>query len=57
MQVFSLLRWVSWNTWCGFLGTRGVGFLEHVVSASRVLVDLGKVEAVMSWERPKSVSI
>ena len=32
-----------------------VGFLGHVVSASSVLVDLGKVEAVMSWERPKLV--
>ena len=30
-------------------------FLGHVVSASGVLVDLEKVEAVMSWERPKSV--
>ena len=32
-----------------------VKFLGHVVSASGVLVDLEKVEAVMSWERPKSV--
>ena len=32
-----------------------VGFLGHVVSASGVLVDSGKVEAVMSWERPKSI--
>ena len=32
-----------------------VGFLGHVVSASGVSVDPGKVEAVMSWERPKSV--
>ena len=30
-------------------------FLGHVVSASGVLMDLEKVEAVMSWERPKSV--
>ena len=30
-------------------------FLGHVVSASGVSVDLEKVEAVMSWERPKSV--
>ena len=30
-------------------------FLGHVVSASGVLVDPEKVEAVMSWERPKSV--
>ena len=29
--------------------------MGHVVSASGVSVDLGKVEAVMSWERPKSV--
>ena len=32
-----------------------VRFLGHVVSASEVSVDLEKVEAVMSWERPKSV--
>ena len=32
-----------------------VRFLGHVVSASGVLVDPEKVEAVMSWERPKSV--
>ena len=30
-------------------------FLGHVVSASRVSVDPEKVEAVMRWERPKSV--
>ena len=30
-------------------------FLGHVVSASGMSVDLVKVEAVMSWERPKSV--
>ena len=30
-------------------------FLGHVVSESGVLVDPEKVEAVMSWERPKSV--
>ena len=29
--------------------------MGHVVSTSGVLVDLEKVEAVMSWERPKSV--
>ena len=33
-----------------------VRFLGHVVSASGVSVNLKKVEAVMSWERPKSVS-
>ena len=33
-----------------------VRFLGHVVSASGVSVDPEKVEAVMSWERPKSVS-
>ena len=32
-----------------------VGFLGHVVSASGMSVDLGKVEVVMSWERLKSV--
>ena len=32
-----------------------VGFLGHVVSASGVSVDSGKVEGVMSWERPKSI--
>ena len=32
-----------------------VRFLGHVVSVSGVLVDREKVEAVMSWERPKSV--
>ena len=32
-----------------------VGFLGHGVSASSVSVDPGKVEAVMSWERPKSI--
>ena len=32
-----------------------VGFLGHMVSASGVSVDPRKVEAVMSWERPKSV--
>ena len=32
-----------------------VRFLGHVVSASGASVDLEKVEAVMSWERPKSV--
>ena len=32
-----------------------VKFSRHVVSASGVSVDPEKVEAVMSWERPKSV--
>ena len=32
-----------------------VKFLGHVVSTLGVSVDLEKVEAVMSWERPKSV--
>ena len=32
-----------------------VRFLGHVVSVSGVSVDPEKVEAVMSWERPKSV--
>ena len=32
-----------------------VKLLGHVVSASGVSVDPEKVEAVMSWERPKSI--
>ena len=32
-----------------------VRFLGHVVSTSSVSVDLKKIKAVMSWERPKSV--
>ena len=32
-----------------------VRFLGHVVSSSRVSVDPEKAEAVMSWERPKSI--
>ena len=32
-----------------------VRFLRHVVSTSGVSVDLEKVEAIMSWERLKSV--
>ena len=32
-----------------------VRFLGHVVSASSVSVDSEKVEAIMSWERPKSI--
>ena len=32
-----------------------VKFLGHVMSASGVLVDLEKVKAIMSWERPKLV--
>ena len=39
---------------CEFWFTE-VRFLGHVMSASGVSVDLEKVEAVMSWERPKSV--
>ena len=31
-----------------------VRFLGHVVSASGVSIDLEKVKAIMSWERPKS---
>ena len=40
-------KWEFWHTEMRFLG--------HIVSASRVLVDPEKVEAVMSWERLKSV--
>ena len=32
-----------------------VKFLGHVMSASGVSIDSEKVEAIMSWERPKSV--
>ena len=39
---------------CEFWLTK-VRFLGHVVSASGVIVDLEKVKAVMSYERPKSV--
>ena len=39
---------------CEFWLTK-VKFLGHVVSASGVSVDPEKVEAIMSWERPKSV--
>ena len=39
---------------CEFWLTK-VRFLGNVISASEVSVDLEKVEAVMSWERPKSV--
>ena len=39
---------------CDFWLTE-VKFLGHVVSTLVVLVDLEKVEAVMSWEGPKSV--
>ena len=38
---------------CEFWLTK-VRFLGHVVSASGVSVDPKKVEAVMSWEKPKS---
>ena len=33
-----------------------VKFLGHIVSVSSVSIDLKKVEAIMSWERLKSVS-
>ena len=39
---------------CEFWLTK-VRFLGHVVSASGVSMDPEKVEAVMGWERPKSV--
>ena len=32
-----------------------VSFLEHVISKGGIVVDPSKVEAVMSWESPKSV--
>ena len=40
-------KWEFWLTEVRFLG--------HVVSASGVSMDPEKVEAMMSWERPKSV--
>ena len=39
---------------CEFWFTK-VRFLGYVVSTTRVSVDLEKFEAIMSWERPKSV--
>ena len=39
---------------CDFWLTE-VRFLGHMVSASSMSVDLEKVEAVISWKRPKSV--
>ena len=30
-------------------------FLGHVISRAGVQVDLTKVEAVLSWERPKNI--
>ena len=39
---------------CEFYPTE-VRFLGHMVSALGVFVDPEKVEAVMSWERPKLV--
>ena len=39
---------------CGFWLTK-VKFLGHVVSASGASTDPDKVEAVMIWEKPKSV--
>ena len=55
--VLQLLRdrqlYAKFNKWEFWLAE--VGFLGHVVSASGVSVDPGKVESVMSWERPKSV--
>ena len=55
--VLQLLRdhqlYAKFSKW-KFLPTE-VRFLGHVVSASGVSVDPEKVEAVMSWERPKSI--
>ena len=39
---------------CEFWLTK-VRFLGHMVSASGVSVDPEKVEAAMSWERPRSI--
>ena len=55
--VLQLLRYhqlYAKSSKCEFWLTE-VRFVGHVVSSSGVSVDLEKVEAVMSWERPKSV--
>ncbi|XP_017412935.1 uncharacterized protein LOC108324500 [Vigna angularis] len=31
-------------------------FLDHVISSQGIIVDLAKVEAVLKWERPKSMT-
>ena len=56
-MVLQLLRdhqlYAKFNK-CEFWLTE-VRFLGHVVSVLGVSVDLEKVEAVKSWERPKSI--
>ena len=33
-----------------------IQFLGHVISAQGILVDPSKVEVVLQWERPKTVT-
>jgi len=33
-----------------------VQFLGHVISAEGIVVDLAKIETVLKWERPKTVT-
>ena len=54
LQALRQHRFYAKFSKCEFWLTE-VRFFGHVVSASGVLVDSKKVEAVMSWERPKSV--
>ena len=54
LQLLRDLRLYAKFSKCEFWLTE-VRFLGHVVSASGMSVDPEKVEAVMNWERPKSV--
>jgi len=33
-----------------------VQFLEHVISAQRIVVDQAKIETMVKWERPQTVT-
>lgn len=33
-----------------------MSFLDHVISGSGITVDLSKIDAVLKWETPKSVT-
>ena len=54
LQALKDHQWYVKFSKCKFWLTE-VKLLGHVVSASGVSIDAEKVEAVMSWERPKSV--
>ena len=54
LQILSDHKLYAKFSKCRFWLTE-VRLLGHIVSASGVLVDPEKVEAVMSWERLKSV--